>query len=77
MEAIGSGDVVMTMKTPSGIKKGMLTNVLYIPKLSRNLFSVGPFTKDVAPMTFNTSACFVNLNGQKWKVGECAGKGLF
>ena len=55
----------------------MPTNVWYIPKLSRNLFSVGRFTKDVAPMTFDTSACFVNLNGQKWKVGERAGKGLF
>ena len=55
----------------------MPTNVWYIPKLSRDLFSVGRFTKDVAPMTFNTSACFVNLSGQKGKVGECAGKGLF
>ena len=35
VEAIGSADVVMTMKTPNGMKKGMLTNVWYIPKLSR------------------------------------------
>ncbi|KAF1328946.1 Gag-pol polyprotein, partial [Globisporangium splendens] len=77
VQAIGSGDIVMTMKTPSGDKKGVLTNVRHIPKLTRNLFSVGRFTKDVAPMTFDTSVCYVNLKGQKWKVGERAGKGLF
>ncbi|KAF1316242.1 Integrase catalytic core protein, partial [Globisporangium splendens] len=77
VQAIGSGDIVMTMKTPSGDKKGVLTNVWHIPKLTRNLFSVGRFTKDVAPMTFDTSVCYVNLKGQKWKVGERAGKGLF
>ena len=65
LEAIKSGNVGMTMKTPSDIKKGVLTNGWYIPKLSRNLFSVGRFTKDVALMTFNTRPCFVNLNGQK------------
>ena len=65
VEPIEIGDAVMTMKTPSGIKKGVLTNVLYIPKLSRNLFSVGRFTKDVSPMTFNTSVCFVLLKNLK------------
>ena len=38
VEAIGSDDVVMTMETPSGVKKGVLTNVWNIPKLTRNLF---------------------------------------
>ncbi|KAF1318429.1 Integrase catalytic core protein, partial [Globisporangium splendens] len=55
VQAIGSGDIVMTMKTPSGDKKGVLTNVWHIPKLTRNLFSVGRFTKDVAPMMFDIS----------------------
>ncbi|KAF1332521.1 reverse transcriptase, partial [Globisporangium splendens] len=77
VQAIGSGDIVMMMKTPSGVKKGVLTNVWHIPKLTRNLFSVGRFTKDVAPMTFDTSVCYVNLKNQKWKIGERAGKGLF
>ena len=27
VQAIGSGDIVMMMKTPSGAKKGVLTNV--------------------------------------------------
>jgi len=77
VQAIGSGHIVMMMKTPSGAKKSVLTNVWHIPKLTRNLFSVGRFTKDVAPMTFDTSVCYVNLKSQKWKIGERAGKGLF
>uniref|UniRef100_A0AAV1TVP6 Retrovirus-related Pol polyprotein from transposon TNT 1-94-like beta-barrel domain-containing protein n=1 Tax=Peronospora matthiolae TaxID=2874970 RepID=A0AAV1TVP6_9STRA len=52
VQAIGSGDTVMSMKTPQGMKKGVLTNVWHIPKLSKNLFSVGRFTKDVGPVTF-------------------------
>ncbi|CAI5740019.1 unnamed protein product [Peronospora destructor] len=32
VQAIGIGDIVM-MKTPSGVKKGVLTNVWHIPKL--------------------------------------------
>jgi transposase InsO family protein len=77
VRAIGSGDVVMMMKTPTGVKKGVLTNVWHIPKLTRNLFSVGRFTKDVASMTFDNSVCYVDLKGQKWKIGERVGKGLF
>ena len=46
VQATGSGDVVMTMKTPSGVKKGVFTNVWHVPKLTRNLFSVGRLTKD-------------------------------
>ena len=77
VQAVGSGDIVMMMKTPSGVKKGVLRNVWHIPKLTRNLFSVGRFTKDVAPMTFDTSVCHVNLKNKKWRIGERAGKGLF
>ena len=33
VEAIGCADIVMSMKTSEGIKKGVLTNVWHIPKL--------------------------------------------
>uniref|UniRef100_A0AAV1TH04 Uncharacterized protein n=1 Tax=Peronospora matthiolae TaxID=2874970 RepID=A0AAV1TH04_9STRA len=32
VQAIGSGDIVMSMKTPQGMKKGVLTNVAH-PKV--------------------------------------------
>ena len=41
VQAIGSGNIVMSIKTSEGLKKGVLTNVWHILKLSRNLFSVG------------------------------------
>ena len=77
VQAIGTGDIVMSMMTPSGTKKGVLTSVWHIPKLSRNLFSVGRFTKDVAPVTFDNNGCAVLLKGAKWTIGTRAGKGLF
>lgn len=65
VQAIGSGDIVMMKKTPSDVKKDVLTNVWHIPKLSRNFFSVGGFTKDVTPITFDRSVYYVSLKGQK------------
>ncbi|KAG2758496.1 hypothetical protein Pcac1_g29365 [Phytophthora cactorum] len=58
----------MSMRTPRGMKKGVLTNVWYIPKLSRNLFSGGTVTKDVGPVTFESDGCVSRkTKGLKWK----------
>uniref|UniRef100_A0AAV1UAV2 CCHC-type domain-containing protein n=1 Tax=Peronospora matthiolae TaxID=2874970 RepID=A0AAV1UAV2_9STRA len=77
VQAIGSGDIVMSMKTPQGMNQGVLTNVWHIPKLSRNLFSVGRFTKDVGPVTFTKDGCYGEAKGAKWKINAREGKGLF
>uniref|UniRef100_A0AAV1T8D3 Uncharacterized protein n=1 Tax=Peronospora matthiolae TaxID=2874970 RepID=A0AAV1T8D3_9STRA len=77
VQAIGKGDIVMSMMTRQGVKKGVLTNVWHIPKLSRNLFSVGRFIKDVGPVTFEVDGCFAETKGFKWKLGALEGKGLF
>uniref|UniRef100_H3GZY1 CCHC-type domain-containing protein n=1 Tax=Phytophthora ramorum TaxID=164328 RepID=H3GZY1_PHYRM len=77
VQAVGTGDIVMSMKMPRGMKKGVLTNVWHIPKLSRNLFSVGRFTKDVGPVTFESDGCFADKKGLKWQLGAREGKGLF
>ncbi|KAG3048904.1 hypothetical protein PI125_g26659 [Phytophthora idaei] len=66
VQAVGTGDIAMSMKTPHGMKKGVLTNVWHIPKLSRNLFSVGRFTKDVGPVIFERDGCFAEKKGLKW-----------
>jgi transposase InsO family protein len=55
----------------------VLTSVWHIPKLSRNLFSVGRFTKDVGPVTFERDGCFAETKGIRWKLRACEGKGLF
>lgn len=68
LQAIGTGDIVMSMKTPHGTKKG-----------SRNLSSgVGRFTKDVGPVIFKSDGCFaLKAKGLQWKLGAREGKGLF
>ena len=68
VQALGTGDIVMSMKIPRGMKKGVLTNVWYISKLSRNMFPVGRFTKDIGPMTFESDGCFAELKNFKWLV---------
>lgn len=68
IQAIGAGDIVMSMKTPSGIKQGMLREVWHIPNLSRYLFSVGRFTKDVGPVTLESDGCFVKAKGLQWQL---------
>jgi len=79
VEAIGCGDVemVMMIETPRGPRKGVLTNVWYIPKLSRNLFSVSRFAKDVDPITFDVDKCFVDLKDASWTIEKRIGKSLF
>ena len=61
VQPFGSDDVVKTMKTSSGVKKGVIFSVWHISKLTRNLFSVGRFTKYVAPVNFDASACYADI----------------
>ena len=63
VQAIRTGEIVMYMKTPHGMKEGMLRGVWHIPKLSRNLFSVGGFAKDVGSIPFQSDGCFVKAKG--------------
>uniref|UniRef100_A0AAV1U9F8 CCHC-type domain-containing protein n=1 Tax=Peronospora matthiolae TaxID=2874970 RepID=A0AAV1U9F8_9STRA len=46
-------------------------------ELSRNLFSVGRFIKDVGPVTYEVDGCFAETKGFKWKLGALEGMGLF
>uniref|UniRef100_A0AAV1UA25 Integrase catalytic domain-containing protein n=1 Tax=Peronospora matthiolae TaxID=2874970 RepID=A0AAV1UA25_9STRA len=77
VQAVGKGDIIMSMRTKHGVKKGVLTGVWHIPKLTRNLFSVGRFTKDIVPVTFESDGCFAQSKSVKWQLATCKGKGLF
>ena len=68
VQAVGVDDIVMSMHSPRGMKKCVLKGVWHIPKLSRNLFYVGRFTKDVAPVTFDSKYCSVLLKENKWTI---------
>lgn len=78
VEAIGCGDVEMVMQTQHGPRIGVLKNVWHVPRLSRNLFSVARFARDVGPITFETNKkCAATLKGSVWTIGTRVKKGLF
>uniref|UniRef100_A0AAV1UYL3 Uncharacterized protein n=1 Tax=Peronospora matthiolae TaxID=2874970 RepID=A0AAV1UYL3_9STRA len=77
VQAVGKGDIIMSMRTKHGVKKCVLTGVWHIPKLTRNLFSVGCFTKDIGHVTFESDGCFAQSKSVKWQLGTRKGKGLF
>lgn len=77
VQAIGSGDIVVPMKTPQGMKKGVLANVQHILQLFRNLFSVGRFSKNVGPVTFTKDGCYRKARKAECKMKVREGKGLF
>ena len=55
----------------------MLREVWHILKLSRDLFSVVRFTKDVGPVTFESDGCFVKTKRTQWKLRVREEKELF
>ena len=77
VQAVGTGDIVMSMTTQRGVIKGVLTGVWHIPKLTRNLFSFGRFTEDVGPVTIESDGCFAQAKSVTWQLGARMGKGLF
>ena len=60
VQDVGISDIFMPIKTTHGVKNGVITTVWHIPKLSRNLFSVGRLAKDVRPVTFECDRCFAD-----------------
>uniref|UniRef100_A0AAV1TUT6 Retrovirus-related Pol polyprotein from transposon TNT 1-94-like beta-barrel domain-containing protein n=1 Tax=Peronospora matthiolae TaxID=2874970 RepID=A0AAV1TUT6_9STRA len=65
VQAVGKGVIILSMRTKHGVKKGVLTGVWQIPKLTRNLFSVRRFTKDIGPVTFESDGCFAQSKSVK------------
>jgi len=77
VKAIGMGDVVMEMKTSTGVKSGILNDVWYIPKLGRNLLSVSKLAKHVDKIVFRGKMCLMEKSGKWFDIGDCVEKGLY
>ena len=60
MQAQGKGDLVI--KTPKGTI--LITNVLYVPKLSENLLSVPQLMKKGYTLKFLDTSCEISKNGK-------------
>ena len=59
VEAFGSGNIPVVMEIGNKTKKGRFYDVLYVPKLSHNLFSVRAASKRGKVMSFNDKKCYI------------------
>jgi hypothetical protein len=61
VQALGSDNVHVNMCLPGGkLKKAVLANVLYVPKLTSNLFSVRAAVANGTVVKFHGSKCWIS-----------------
>ena len=64
IEALGKGSVWVQVKVEENYKRAKLQDVLYVPDLAKNLFSVSAVTKKKYSMSFDQEKCvIVDKNG--------------
>ena len=76
VKALGTGDLFVHFHTSSGSDcKFTISNVLFIPQLTNNLFSVKAATKHGHVVLFNDAECWVRCpEGRKVQLGLANGK---
>lgn len=80
VEALGIGNVRLEMKFKMSDSKFVtMYDVLYVPKLAGNLFSVGSAAARGNVVTFNNSKCYIRgkANGELYGMGERKSDGLY
>ena len=70
-KAVGKGTIRIAMQTDNGFVNGLLTEVLYVPGIAKNLFSVSKSTSEGLKIEFSTKFCFIRNNN-----GTVVGKGV-
>ena len=75
VEAHGKGTVWLKVKSVDGYKPAELSDVLYVPNLAKNLFSVSAVTKKGLTMVFDDGKCAIlDSNGTIMGSGNTDGK---
>ncbi len=57
VDALGIGDIKVTMETPSSLIPGTFKDVLYVPGLAKNLLSVSKVTVNGVRAFFDVHEC--------------------
>ena len=70
VEAAGCGHRERTMKTLRWPHNGVLTNIRFVPKLSRNLLLHAQFARVVDPITFNSLKCVADVKGSNLTIDK-------
>ncbi len=79
VDALGIGKVYVNVRcgvnSPCRVKRVPITNVLYVPELTRNLFSVRAATSNGNSVRFGESKCWIrNAKGKLCGMGTLMGK---
>jgi len=74
--ALGQGDVLLQVKTPSGTSEVKLMNVLHVPEATVNLFSTRQAMNSGAQITLRSNRCIVSHNGTVCMEGISQADGL-
>ena len=73
--AYGKGNVLVKVNSDGGYKSAELVDVLYVPALAKNLFSVSAVTKRGLTMSFERNKCVIlNDEGTILGSGKLSGK---
>ena len=70
------GELRLKTECPNG-RCLALSNVLYVPKLAKNLLSVRSMTRNGAEVTFKGDQCIVSKNGKSAVIGRSKNNGLY
>ena len=77
--AMGEGTLHIPMFDPDTNKQFTMTlsNVHFVPKLTKNLLSVGTMTTKGAEVLFDNDKCIVHKDGRSITIGHAVGKKLY
>ena len=70
----GKGDVKLAISGDRGNKITILKDVLYVPNIQNNLFSLPAITDKGISVSFNKNACEIIIDGKKVVIGHRYGK---
>jgi hypothetical protein len=73
----GRGDIRIETTVNGTTRTGLIKDVLYVPNLGTNLFSIGTATENGTEIHFNNNQVHFSREGVIFMVGQRAGRGLY
>lgn len=73
----GRGNIRIETTVNGTTRSGQIKDVLYVPILGTNLFSIGTATENGTEIHFNNNKVYFSRRGITFMVGQRAGRGLY
>ena len=75
--ALGEGKVTLEFYDGSNVLTMGLSNVLYVPEISKNLLSLPAMTQKGAEVLFESDKCYVTKNGTTMHIGHLISNNVY